>query len=96
MGDLANELEMQTQLKHYKAEFEQISACINKYQPQAESQAKIQECQEQAAELDRKCKSDEIELKQKKLHMLISMIQDFRAHETNLTNENMQEEEHNQ
>ena len=56
---------------------------MNKFTPQQDSIAKIKACEDEAAELAAKSQNEEISRKQKQLHVLVSMIQEFRIEEKN-------------
>ena len=77
MGALQKELEEQRALKALKNEYEQIAREINAHESQEALLAKIGQVRREMQELDSRSKSEEIELKQKQLHALVSLIHDL-------------------
>eukprot|EP00347_Sterkiella_histriomuscorum_P022994 403336361 len=78
MINLQIELEQQRKLKQQKAEYEGIAKAINEYPSQEESLSKIEECLREKESYEIKAKDDEIILRQKQLHTLVSMIHDLK------------------
>ena len=78
---LESQLQHERTLKEYKHQFEHLSAEINNYAPSQTSLAAIGRCETEAAILEAKSRNEEIRRKQDQLHVLVSMIRDFRADE---------------
>lgn len=74
MTNLQRELDEQRKLKAMKAEYEMVAKQINQYQPQEFVLARISSLEAEMKDLESKSNSEEIILKQKQLHALVSMI----------------------
>ncbi len=74
MTFLQRELEEQRSLKALKAEYEMLAREINVFESQEIVRAKIEQLEHEIEELQAKSTSEEIILKQKQLHALVSMI----------------------
>ena len=78
---LNSQLDHERTLKDYKTQFEHLASQINKFAPSQTSLSAIGECEAEAASLEARSRNEEIRRKQDQLHVLVSMIRDFRADE---------------
>ena len=76
-----SQLEHERTLKDFKHQFENLASQINKFAPSQTSLSAIGECEAEAASLEARSRNEEIRRKQDQLHVLVSMIRDFRVGE---------------
>ena len=79
MQHLQRELEDQRRVKQFKSEYEQLARGINQFEAQEVIREKIEKLESEMNELEAKSNSEEILRKRKQMHVLVSMIHEFKA-----------------